>query len=92
MELPDDILHLINEYAKPLTRPDWRRIHKMTEVDLNVAIASKVRRNCAPVIRTMFYKQSNFVYYLLYGSDGSPYVSRIFDTRKGWETHNITRL
>jgi hypothetical protein len=24
MELPDDILMIIREYSKPLTRPDWR--------------------------------------------------------------------
>ena len=31
MELPDDVLKIISQYAKPLTRPDWRRIHKMTD-------------------------------------------------------------
>jgi hypothetical protein len=25
MELPDDVLNLIKEYAQPLTRPDWRK-------------------------------------------------------------------
>ena len=92
MELPVDVLHLIKEYAKPVTRSDWRTLHKMTEVDLNVAIASNVRRNCAPVIRQMQYTQSNFVYYFLCEPDGSFYVSRIFDTRNGWDTHNISRL
>lgn len=29
MELPDDVLQMIKEYAKPLTRPDWRTLHKM---------------------------------------------------------------
>jgi len=24
MELPDDVLQIIREYSKPLTRPDWR--------------------------------------------------------------------
>lgn len=24
MELPDDVLNIIKEYSKPLTRPDWR--------------------------------------------------------------------
>jgi len=31
MELPGDVLRLINEYSKPLTRPDWRTLHIMTE-------------------------------------------------------------
>ena len=31
MELPDDILHLIKDFARPVTRPDWRTLHKMTD-------------------------------------------------------------
>ena len=30
MELPDDVVRIINQYAKPLTRPDWRTLHRMT--------------------------------------------------------------
>jgi hypothetical protein len=26
MQLPDDVLEIIREYSKPLTRPDWRRV------------------------------------------------------------------
>ena len=29
MELPDDVLNLIKEYTKPITRPDWRTLHIM---------------------------------------------------------------
>lgn len=29
LELPDDVLAIINEYARPMTRPDWRTLHKM---------------------------------------------------------------
>ena len=28
MELPDDVIQLIHEYSRPLTRPDWRTLHK----------------------------------------------------------------
>ena len=31
LELPDDILQIIKEYAMPLTRPDWRRLHIMPQ-------------------------------------------------------------
>jgi hypothetical protein len=34
MELPDDIVYVIKEYAQPRTRPDWRYMHKMTKCDL----------------------------------------------------------
>lgn len=29
MELPAEIVSLINEFSKPTTRPDWRTLHKM---------------------------------------------------------------
>ena len=29
MELPEDVIQLIREYSKPMTRPDWRTLHKM---------------------------------------------------------------
>ena len=31
MELPDDVLKIIKEYSKPLTRPDWRTLHRMSD-------------------------------------------------------------
>ena len=34
LTLPDDILQIIKEYAMPLTRPDWRTLHKMTDNEL----------------------------------------------------------
>ena len=30
MELPRDILDIIREYSMPVTRPDWRKLHKYT--------------------------------------------------------------
>ena len=29
MELPDDVLVIIKEYSQPITRADWRTLHKM---------------------------------------------------------------
>ena len=30
MNLPDDVLQIIKEYSIPVTRPDWRTLHRMT--------------------------------------------------------------
>jgi len=30
MELPEDVISLIKEYSMPITRPDWRKLHIMT--------------------------------------------------------------
>ena len=34
MELPSDVLSIIKEYSKPITRSDWRTVHKFTQDDL----------------------------------------------------------
>ena len=31
MELPEEVLQIIKEYSMPLTRPDWRTLHKMPQ-------------------------------------------------------------
>jgi len=30
MELPTDIISIINDFSKPITRSNWRKLHKMT--------------------------------------------------------------
>jgi len=29
MELPEDVVAVIKEFAQPVTHPDWRTLHKM---------------------------------------------------------------
>jgi hypothetical protein len=29
MYLPDDVIRIIKDYSMPLTRPDWKTLHKM---------------------------------------------------------------
>jgi hypothetical protein len=30
MELPDDVLAIIKDFSRPVTRPDWRQVHRYT--------------------------------------------------------------
>jgi hypothetical protein len=41
MEFPDDILRIIREFSKPLTRPDWRRLNRLPLQDLYHEIMEK---------------------------------------------------
>ena len=43
--LPYRVLLLIKEYSKPLTRPDWRTIHKMTKYHLFFCITQNTISN-----------------------------------------------
>jgi hypothetical protein len=38
MELPDDVLSIIKEFSRPITRPDWRTLHKMTHIHFYIDI------------------------------------------------------
>ena len=39
--LPSNVTCLIREYSKPLTRPDWRRIHLMTTFSMYTDLRKK---------------------------------------------------
>jgi hypothetical protein len=47
MQLPEDIVNLIREYSKPMTRPDWKRLHKLphSEFGILLFIGSRFRDN-----------------------------------------------
>jgi len=51
MELPDELLALVHDFSRPVTRPDWRHLHRLTTLDLHIAIARRVNRRCPKVIR-----------------------------------------
>jgi hypothetical protein len=35
MKLPDDILQIIRDYSKPVTRPNWIKLHIMKQYKLH---------------------------------------------------------
>ena len=49
MQLPDDIVRLIREYSRPLTRPDWKRLRKLPHdefgIQLFIGTRSRLPRN-----------------------------------------------
>ena len=38
MELPDDVLAIIKDFSKPVSRPGWRKLCKMTSFSYHSAI------------------------------------------------------
>jgi hypothetical protein len=40
--LPINVKRLIQEYSKPVTRPDWRALHKMTNYNLYNSINTSI--------------------------------------------------
>ena len=66
--LPCRAIILIRDYSRPLTRPDWRRLHKLSNYDLYTIIKNVSMRNVNLVIiiqhsmiDTLWYKLFCFV-------------------------------
>ena len=51
MELPEDVVAIIREFSRPLTRPDWRTLHKMPMLTFHTVLSMDVivlkKRNIA---------------------------------------------
>ena len=44
LELPDDVLQIIHQFSRPITRPDWRTLHKLTEFKLHLQLTNASNR------------------------------------------------
>ena len=79
MELPLDILSIVKDFSRPLTRPDWRTLHRFTNIDFHLDIASQVRWDCPSVIYSLVIQPRTHFVYDLHFFDGYPYVPRVLD-------------
>ena len=53
--LPDDVLHIIKEYAKPVTHPDWRHLHIMCDFKFLMGLKPYEMYNCKTTQGDDFY-------------------------------------
>jgi hypothetical protein len=56
MEFPDDVLTLIREYSKPMTRPDWKRLHKFPHAEFGIRLFIGSRYSNNRIFMTTFKK------------------------------------
>lgn len=50
MDLPDDVIYLVREFSRPITRPDWRTIQRVNEHALHWNILALFNTKRIPVI------------------------------------------
>jgi hypothetical protein len=57
MEFPDDVLRIIREYSRPVTRPDWKRLQKMSLDEFGVRLFAHGRSHVTqPIFMRTFKK------------------------------------
>jgi len=67
MEFPEDIIAIIREFSKPLTRPDWRRLQWMTMVKFHFNIKSAFNERNISVINTFVERYDQQYYKYIFG-------------------------
>jgi hypothetical protein len=78
MELPDDVLALIRDFSRPLTRSDWRTLRKMTNLDFHLALAREMNFTCPKVIyRLIISPKTELVYDLQFKT--APYIEYVYN-------------
>ena len=70
MELPEEVIGLIREFSQPITRCNWRTLHRMTENQFHMATMKHFNKqfydelfhiNCVVHYRYMVFK-TDFYY------------------------------
>jgi hypothetical protein len=65
MELPDDVLGLVRDFSRPLTRSDWRTVHSMNAYTFHSSILRAYNHSVIPVIERFVdnYDHNKYIYY-----------------------------
>ena len=62
MELPDDLLHIVRDFSRPVTRPDWRTLKHMTATMFHQSIQETYNQCYLPVIDTFVHRYDQHYY------------------------------
>jgi hypothetical protein len=77
MELPDELLALVHDFSRPVTRPDWRTLHRVKSLDFHLAIARQVSWTCPRVLlKFVADPPGEYIFNLMFSN--SPYVNHIY--------------
>jgi hypothetical protein len=78
LELPDDVLQIIKEYAMPITRPDWRSLHLMPSERFHLSAAQTINRTFPQCVFEMVNQTDTVFKYNLEYYGGLPYIDYIY--------------
>jgi hypothetical protein len=78
MKLPDDVIALIHDFDRPVTRPDWRTLHRMPSFEYYIALAKLFNRDTRKKIyATAICYNSNYGYLCAF-YQGKPRISYVY--------------
>jgi hypothetical protein len=69
MDLPDDVLSIIRDFSRPITRPDWRHLHRMPSLQFHLDFVFQFNSTFNLALCFFIKNQSSdYVYTILGGS------------------------
>ena len=76
MDLPDVVVSIIRDFSRPLTRYDWRQLHRMTTFAFHCDIASAYNHFDFPVLTWFIhnYDQLAIRYWFYTSTHRKPYL------------------
>jgi len=78
MELPDDVISIVREFARPITRADWRNLRPMPSRWFHLAILDTYYHFNLPVIESYITRYDQIEYSYIPRSTYQPiYVLRL---------------
>jgi hypothetical protein len=69
MELPDDLLYLVRDFARPCTRPDWRTLHRMPSLRFHLDLIDQFNSSFNLALCFFVLHQSSDYIYVLHGGN-----------------------
>jgi hypothetical protein len=78
MELPEDVLKIIKEYSRPLTRPGWKKLHHMPEFTYCVLLAKNYNNSRNNIFKQVLDKNKKYKY-MYCTKKINPYINFVFN-------------
>ena len=69
MELPDDVLSIVRDFARPITRPDWRHIHRMPSLQFHLDFVDRFNSTFNLALIFFVQKQTSDYIYTFHGGN-----------------------
>ena len=77
MDLPEDVLQIIKEYSRPLTRPDWKKMHHLPEFTYCVLLAKHYNKSRNVIFKQILDKNKKYKY--MYCTQQIHYINFVFN-------------
>jgi len=75
MDLPDDVISIIRDYSRPVTRPDWRTLHRLPSLQFHLDFIQHFNSSFKPALSLFIRIQSSGYKYTIHNGTIQHFVT-----------------